>query len=117
MKKKLVGADCIDEHICQPDNKLYADGSIILSPGAKDALAKRGVSIVYGPRPDACNASVPLVCAPGCTCAVCTGGMGKGLERLFYAVAATLKTEYGITDHEQLKELSCQVLMTLKANI
>ncbi len=127
MKKKLVGVECLNEYICQSSNKLYADGSIILSPGAKDELAKRGVTIVYGPRPDAAQGCPPgctcpacmaaQACPHGCTCAECTATMDKDLERLFYAVAAMLKTEYGITDHEQLKKISCQVVKTLKANI
>ena len=52
MAKKLVGIDNLDAAICQASGKIYVDGSIILTPGAKDELIKRGIPIVYGPKPE-----------------------------------------------------------------
>ncbi|ABB40065.1 hypothetical protein Dde_3271 [Oleidesulfovibrio alaskensis G20] len=116
MKKKLVGVECLNEYICQSSNKLYADSSVILTPGARDELSRRGVTVVYGPRPE--SGEAPAACPPGCTCPACTAAKAdSGLEQLLFAVAAMLKTEYGITDPEELKNLSCQALRTIKANL
>ena len=46
MKKVLVQADNLDEFICQEEATLYVDASMILTPGAKDELLKRGVAVV-----------------------------------------------------------------------
>lgn len=123
MKKKLVEKDGIDACICKATGKVYVDGSIILTAGAKDELSKRGIAIVYGPKPEtaacppgctceACAAKAHS-CPPGCTCAACTAD----LERLMLGVAAMLKTEYGVDDLEKLQAISWQVAKTIRENI
>ncbi|MBI4806553.1 MAG: hypothetical protein HY795_15105 [Desulfovibrio sp.] len=107
MGKKLVGTDNLDEAICQATGKVYADGTIILTPGAKDELSKRGVPIVYGPAPERAE------CAP----TPMAEAASPGLEKLVLAVSAILNTQYGIKNPEQLKVLSCQVVKTIKENI
>ena len=47
MKKTLVEAKMLDKYICT-NNTIYLDGSIILTPSAKDELNKRGIAIIHG---------------------------------------------------------------------
>ncbi len=116
MKKKLVATECLDEHIFQADKTLYADQSIILTPGAKDELARQGVTVVYGPKPE--HLSGNGTCPAGCTCTACAvQPVGSEYEQLFYAMAAMLQTEYGITDQEELRKISAEALKIIKENI
>ena len=117
MKKTLVGIDNLEAYICQTTGKLYADSSVILTSGAKDELSKRGVAIVYGPKPDVyAHAGA---CPAGCTCAACTAAKSAcaDIENLLISVAAVLKKHYGVNDPEQLKTMSCQIVKTIKENV
>lgn len=109
MKKQLITVDNLAE-FCAPDGKLYLDGSKILTPGAKDELSRQHVEIVYG-------SNAPGACPPGCTCPACSGNAKPGLDSLMLGMAALLKTEYGVTDPEQLKALCLQAVKTIKENI
>ena len=118
MAKKLIGVDNLDAAICPASNTVYADGSIILTPGAKDALGKRGVAIVYGPKPDQVDCPAPAACPPGCTCPACTAGaQSTDPETLVLAVACILKDHYHITDPGQLPTLCRLVVRTIRENI
>ncbi|TYT74294.1 hypothetical protein [Desulfobotulus mexicanus] len=133
MGKTLVGIKNLEEHICKDSCKIYIDGSIILTPGAKDELRSRGITIVYGPKPEAAAA-----CPPGCTCEVCSakakGGCpagctcpacmeaalrsgAAGLESLILGIAGMLKTQYGISDPAQLMAISSKVVKTIRDNL
>jgi len=92
MAKKLVSEKGVDEFIV--DGNVYMDGSIILTPGAKDVLRNKGVSIVYGAKPEMCKK-----------------------DQLEATVAALLKKEYGITDDVQIKAVSCKVVEMIKDNV
>ena len=107
MGKRLVGTDNLDAFICQEDATLYADQTIILTPGARDELARRGVHVVYGPRPQ----------TAACPHAPDAGACPPGLEGLLGTVAAILADKHGITDPEQLKAISHQVIKTIRENI
>lgn len=118
MKKQLVEKNGIEACICKATGKVYADGSFLLTPGARDELSRRGIAIVNGPRPEAAP------CLSGCTCEVCTpqsengnAGCTADLELLLLGVAALLKTEYGVHDQEMLKAISCQVVKTIRENL
>lgn len=102
MGKQLVCVDNLDSIICPTTGRAYADGSVILTPGAKDELSRRGVAIVYGPR--------PATCPSGCTCPACTGG----LEPLLQAVTAILRQHHPDCDDARLRTLGLQVLNTLR---
>lgn len=131
MKKTLVEVANLDAHICADTKSLYMDGSIILTPGAKDELSKRNIAVVYGSKPAAClpgctcpaclAASVEksTACPEGCTCPACASAAAECTDDmdLLIAVAATLKNEYGITDLEELKKATCQVVAALKDKI
>jgi len=119
MAKKLIQAGDLDCVIC--NGKVYADGSIILTPGARDELSKRGVDVVYGPKPEsaACVETV-AECPAGCTCPACAGKSALNcttLDALTRSVSEILKNQYHITDEEQLRRLSRQALQTIRENI
>lgn len=105
MKKKLVEAGGVDPYICPDSGKFYADETMILTPGAKDELGKRGVAIVHGPMPEPAKA-----CAAQEPCA-------QSANDLLVAVAAMVKDEFGVEDPEQLKAITCQAVKTIKENI
>lgn len=122
MGKKLVGVESLEGYICQSSNKLYMDGSILLTPGAKDELKNRGISIEYGPKPEQVPEPAPEE-APCCDTTVCEEKdqtdctKSADNDDLILAVAGMIQTEYGITDHKQLFDISCQVVEILKENI
>lgn len=116
MKKQLVEATNLDSFICQANAALYADSSMILTPGAKDELARRHIAIIREKKPFASCGSrqtCPVqACEPtlqGCgTSAVCED------ERLLLGVAAMVKEEFGINDSRQLYDMSAQFVRVLK---
>lgn len=120
MAKQLVTIDNLDDFICRADGKFYMDGSRIITPGAKDELSKRHVEIVNGP---GCGHA-------GCSCAeaaggcACAGNCSKPdsyhspeVDDVLIAVAATLQKEYGVTDPEQLKKMSLEMVETIKKSL
>lgn len=114
MKKELVTVRNIDDFLCRREKKIYVDvKSIILTAGAKDELGKRGIVIINGPCPEAptCRAHESL--APGNTDQM----QDTDFERLFYGVAATLQSEYGINDLELLKSVSLKAAQIIKENV
>ncbi|WP_375751003.1 hypothetical protein [Vibrio sp. HN007] len=107
MKKTLVEVKTLDKHICVKDNAIYLDGSIILTPSARDELNKRGVSILHGAPPE----SEVVECPADCTCDACIEQAATGsTEKLFYSVAAILKQDFGVEDVQQLQEMSCRIV-------
>lgn len=107
MKKELIGKDNLDQFLCLHGPKIYVDtASYILSPGAKDELAKRHIEIVYGPCPD----------YPSCGHQAGYQPSSK-VDDFTISVAAVLQKEYGITDPAKLKEMTLEAVKTLKASI
>ncbi len=133
MKKQLVEAGNVDAYICKETGTLYADGTLVLTPGAKDELGRRGVAVVYGPRPGAAccppGCTCPACCTPGygaaahcpagCTCAACAGGVANDAEteRLMLAVAVVLREDFGMKDLAALQETSCKVARAMRGNM
>lgn len=109
MKKKLVEVRNLESFICQANGAIYIDDTMLLTPGAKDELSKRRIKIVRNAKPSAsCGADT-------CPARMC-GGVAEesDYERLLYGVAAMVQKEYGIDDPQQLKDISCQIVKTLK---
>lgn len=123
MKKELITVENLDSCI-SGDGKLYVGRNRILSPGAGDELARRGVSIVYGEEP------APAVSPEG-ACRSCCGagktfflgpeedslGSARSLESLAVAVAAMLRTQYGVTDADEVRRMTVEALRTIRDNI
>lgn len=107
MKKELISASQLDSFTCLHGPRIYADPAhYILSPGAKDELTRRHIEIVYGPCPD-----YP-------SCGHTMGGQPSGgVDDFTISVAAVLKKDYGISDPDKLREMTLQVVKTLKDSI
>lgn len=107
MKKTLVEVKTLDKHICAKSKAIYLDGSIILTPSAKDELIKRGIKMVHGAR----ATSDVEPCPADCTCDACIEQAASGsTEKIFYAIAAMLKQDFAIEDMMQLQEMSCRIV-------
>lgn len=112
MKKTLITVDNVQDFICQVEKRIYVDG-MILTPGAKDELHKRGIDIIFSSCPEVkgCQAH------SNSPASVCSSMPEQENERLFYGVAAMLLNDYGIKDPEKLKELSIKATKIIKENI
>ncbi len=123
MKKVLISKDNLDSFICSEDGKIYVGPDKLLTPGAKDELARRKVAIVWGEAPNAQQQADPAGCRCGCGSTTFYVGPEQGtmqpksLAQLARTVAAMLSREYGVTDPEQLKNMTVQALKTIKDNI
>lgn len=110
MKKTLVEVKTLDKHICVKDNAIYLDGSIILTPSARDELTKRGIAILHGSPAESDETPCPI----DCTCEGCIEQVATGsTEKFFYSVAAILKQDFGVEDVQQLQEMSCRIVKTI----
>ncbi|WP_320172214.1 hypothetical protein [Maridesulfovibrio sp.] len=113
MKKKLIEAGNIDCFISPESHTLYVDSSMILTPGAKDELRKRKISITRVED----SAAVAAEGKGGCGNPACTKEVCDECEGLVMGIAVLLKEEYGITDLSKLKDLSFSIAEAVKANI
>jgi len=123
MKKVLITKDNLDSFISKEDGKMYVGPEKLLTPGAKDELARRKISVVWGEDPHVQQAADPAGCRCGCGSATFYVGpeqetmQPKSLAQLARTVAAMLSREYGVTDPEQLKNMTVEALKTIKDNI
>ena len=85
MKKELISRDNLDSFINKDDGKLYLGSGRLLTPGAKDELARRNVAIVYGEPPASEHTQ-----QDGCGC----GRGAKGGEGFAREAAAWLRRSF-----------------------
>lgn len=104
-RKKLIGSDNIEELI-QGKTTVTLGREILLTPGAKDALRNRGITLRYQER----------AAEPSC---LLKQHVGVSEERETQAgerqnitetVVRLLNEEYGISDPEELREISLRVV-------
>lgn len=105
MGKRLIEAGNLESAICPATGTVYVDGTVILTPGAKDELTRRGIPVVYGPKPEAA------------ACAAAAALAAPSLEMLVESVAGILRDHYGVNDPEQLRTLSHQMVAIIKENV
>ena len=118
MKKKLIEAGKLDSFICKDSKTIYVDNSMLLTPGAKDELRKRKISITRVADASAQMSTPAEQETSGCSnSAHCTKAECDSCEGLVMGIAVILKEEYGITDIAKLKELSFSIADAVKANI
>lgn len=123
MKKELITVENLDSCI-SGDGRLYVCRNRILTPGAKDELARRGTTVVYGeePAPEPRTGGACRSCGAGKTFFVGPeegAGLGSAgsLESLSMAVAAMLRTQYGVTDPGDVRRLTVEALKTIRDNV
>jgi hypothetical protein len=117
MKKRLISPHNVDEFICDQDRTIYVQTDMILSPGAKDVLRNRGISICFGPRPKTQLTEavpvpdVPVLDSTPCSAQNQTCDSEAGIVA---RIIQLLNEEYNITDPEQLEQISLEVMKKIK---
>ena len=111
MKKKLIGRDqlasCLD-----PDGKtITLDGTMILTPGARDQARNLGVNIVYKKR----NEPVGCVRAAADVQPVKPTGQGDETVALVNRVVALLRGEFAISDAKTIEAVTVEVLRRVQS--
>lgn len=105
MKKELISLDNLDAFVCMSAPRVYVDSATsILTPGARDEIAWRGLEIVNGPCPDyaACGHKSHGIAGPDVN------------EDVLVGIAAILKKDHGVTDPEQLKRMTLEVVAAMR---
>ncbi|WP_027723007.1 hypothetical protein [Maridesulfovibrio zosterae] len=118
MKKKLIEVGNLDSFLCPDSCTIYVDNTMILTPGAKDELRKRKISIARVA--DAKSMKDRMYEQDSSDCKYtnsCEKAECDECESLVMGIAVMLKEEYGITDLTQLKEMSFQLAEIVKENI
>ena len=101
MGKQLVSRDNVEQFICHEEKKLYVGQELILTPGAKDYLQEKSISVVYGKPAQAPVQQVKnaeTVAAP----------------ELSNKIRQLLKSDFSITDSALMDEVTKKVLAKLE---
>ena len=123
MGKKLIGCHSVDPYICQDEKKIYVDQTMILTPGVKDLLRNKGITIVYGKAPKKGALVQPVQATAMGEKSDAKEGTASGLkvkttalEQVLKNTMDILKTEHRIADARQLKELSLKIINQINLN-
>ncbi|RLB73456.1 MAG: hypothetical protein DRH07_01655 [Deltaproteobacteria bacterium] len=101
MAKQLVRRDNIEEFISHDENRLYVGQSLILTPGAKDYLQEKNITVVYGePAEPKINPEAKV------TTPVVTDLEGR--------IQQLLQSDFSITDRQLITEVTKKVLEKLE---
>jgi ethanolamine utilization cobalamin adenosyltransferase len=101
MAKQLVGRDNVEQFICHEENKLYVGKTLILTPGAKDYLQEKSISVVYGEAPEAAEKSTPK-------------SAGSSANDLHSTIQQLLENDFSITDSALVTEVTGKVMERLE---
>lgn len=108
MSKKLIGNHNVTEFICTDDNTIRVDSGMILSPGAKDVLRNKGISIIY-------EKTTANVESPVKDTLQIKGGQDD-TSALIAKVALMLRMDFGIVDEDQIRDISVLVMKKIVTN-
>ncbi|CCO23641.1 hypothetical protein [Maridesulfovibrio hydrothermalis] len=118
MKKKLIEVGNLESFLCPDSSMFYVDSTIILTPGAKDELGRRKISIARVADAEAAVREQKDQAFSECRDAGdCVKAERDECENLVMGIAVMLKEEYGISDIAQLKEMSFQLAEIVRENI
>ena len=101
MAKQLVRRDNIEEFISHDENRLYVGQSLILTPGAKDYLQEKNITVVYGE-----PAEPKIKPEAKVTTSVVTDLEGR--------IQQLLQSDFSITDRQLVTEVTKKVLEKLE---
>jgi hypothetical protein len=105
MGKKLISCNSLDQYISREDQRRYLDSTLVLSPGARDELQRRGVEITRGAKP-ASQEKVPNPSADRDTELVAATNDRALIER----IVRLLRDQYGLTDRDKILAVSLEVM-------
>lgn len=129
MGKQLIGVHNIDAHVRSDSKSIHIDKDMILSPGAKDILRNRGISITYGSLPHASpkegyldnkNSSgkgKPEECPDADNCPLasdCAGTASGNLCKVLSKAEEILTGEYKITDPKSIEAVKQNIRAMLQ---
>ena len=101
MGKQLVGRDNVEQFICHEEKKLYVGQTLILTPGAKDYLQEKSITVVYGEQPAVAEKPIQ-------NSTVSTGSdLNSRIQQL-------LKSDFSITDSTLVTEVTQKVMARLE---
>ena len=106
MAKQLVRRDNIEEFISHDENKLYVGQSLILTPGAKDYLQEKNITVVYGEPAEPKIKPEAKVTTSEVTTPVVTDLEGR--------IQQLLQSDFSITDRQLITEVTKKVLEKLE---
>ena len=101
MAKQLVRRDNIEEFISHDENKLYVGQSLILTPGAKDYLHEKNITVVYG------EAEKPKTTSEATAAAPAASDLPGRIEQL-------LQNDFSITDRQLVMDVTRKVMEKLE---
>lgn len=134
MAKQLISANNVADHICLETKTIHIDRTMILSPGAKDALRNQGITISYEPRPTATGkaavttekqvspAGTDQPCIRGdhkdCPLVAECGASGSGyLCRTLAEAEAILAKKYDLTDRARREAVLVAITKQLTTGV
>lgn len=101
MAKQLVGRDNVEQFICHEEKKLYVGKTLILTPGAKDYLQEKSISVVHGEAPAVAEKPIPKATVAS------SSDLNNSIQQL-------LKNDFSITDSALVAEVTQKVMEKLE---
>ncbi|MEA1967679.1 MAG: hypothetical protein U9N77_05625 [Thermodesulfobacteriota bacterium] len=140
MKKIFVGCDKVEEYICQDEKKIYLDGTLLLSSGARDYLREKGIALIYGKKSETDQDALMCADFEGVEADAESKGIegdaeskgiegdaeSKGIEgdaeskgtqddeALITKIVEILKNDYSINDNEKIVAVSSQIMKRIR---
>ena len=115
MKKIFVGCDKVEEYICQDEKKIYLEGTLLLSSGARDYLREKGIALIYGKKPETDQDALMCADFEGVEAEAESKGTQDD-EALITKIVEILKNDYSINDSEKIVAVSSQIMKRIRDN-
>jgi hypothetical protein len=108
MAKQLVERGNIEQFINQGETTFYVDQTLLLTPGAKDYLREKGITLVYGERP-------ATVAQPAAAPAAVEKPRSVAAEpELRVRIGEMLKNDFAIRDRRHIEDVTRKVMDRLR---
>ncbi len=113
MGKMLVDVNNVESLICQDEKKIYIGKDMILTSRAKDLLRNKGITLVYGEKPETSEVK-PSIDATEETCGQTMATPED--ETMIKMIVDILQLEHNMTDMDNIVAVSGEVLKAIKKN-
>ena len=107
MAKQLVERGNIEQFINQGDTTFYVDQTLLLTPGAKDYLREKGITLVYGDRPVVAKEVIKTAPVENQRAAV-------DESDLRLRIGEMLKSDFAIRDRRHIDDVTRKVMDRLR---